>query len=109
MRYNVDCPHCGAPRSLPDYGLWPDGSRLYVYPGRTEPQQCLDCHRWMRVIVGNTVDTAEKWEPSEEAKRRFPPDGIYDGKYPCVCVAGCKDPHCGCPACHVEYSDGAYD
>jgi hypothetical protein len=56
MRYNVDCPHCGKPRSLSDAALWPatlapgDGTGA-EYPEPSEPQECLDCHGYMRIVL----------------------------------------------------------
>lgn len=47
MRYNVSCPHCGKPRSLPDYALWPEDEG---FPGPGRPQECLDCHGWMVIV-----------------------------------------------------------
>ena len=43
----------------------------------------------------------------EAAKRRWPPDGFYDGK-PCTCPVTCGDAckgECGCEACRTAYAD----
>ncbi len=45
--------------------------------------------------------------PTEEGKRRWPPDGLYENA-PCTCKPECHEPckgRCGCQACHVSYSD----
>lgn len=46
-------------------------------------------------------------EPTDEGKRRYPTDGMYEGQ-PCTCTAdcqyGCKG-ECGCEACHYAYGD----
>lgn len=47
-------------------------------------------------------------EPTEEGKRRYPPDGIYEDDYPCTCREDCPSAckgQCGCEACHAGYSD----
>lgn len=96
MRYNVPCPHCGKPRSLPDYGLWPDDGH-HEYPGPTEPQQCLDCQQWMRVVLVGDAVTVEK----------FAPRMVYDD-CPCSCNAACPSNctgECGCSAHHAIYQD----
>jgi hypothetical protein len=51
MRYNVDCPHCGKPRSLSDSCLWPESEYAPSYPDTSEAQECLDCPGWMRVVI----------------------------------------------------------
>lgn len=54
--------------------------------------------------------------PTEEGKKRFPPNGFYCGDFsdnpewwePCTCKRECPDPckgSCGCKACGTEYSD----
>src|ERR1043165_8964107 len=45
--------------------------------------------------------------PTEEGKRRFEPDGLYDG-IPCTCLPTCEYPcggKCGCEACRAERAD----
>lgn len=56
--------------------------------------------------------------PSEEGKRRFPPDGVYTGGssrvelwHVCTCSKACRDPckgDCGCRACFNKYSADVY-
>ena len=55
--------------------------------------------------------------PTNEGKRRYPPDGIYKGGFSdkdknfwevCTCTKGCPDPckgQCGCKACRACYND----
>jgi hypothetical protein len=56
--------------------------------------------------------------PTEEGKKRYPPDGVYKGDFfdknknsfweICICKPECLDPCkglCGCKACHVSYMD----
>lgn len=46
--------------------------------------------------------------PSATGRERYPPDGLYDGEYPCTCRPECSDPckgECGCEACRTRYSD----
>ena len=45
--------------------------------------------------------------PTEEGKKRFPPNGLYE-TFPCTCKPECPDPckdSCKCPACQAEYGD----
>lgn len=50
-------------------------------------------------------------EPSEQGRRRYPPDGIFRevrdvGPVACRCVDSCRTPclgECGCIACAVRY------
>ncbi|MBP1151383.1 MULTISPECIES: hypothetical protein [Methylocaldum] len=46
--------------------------------------------------------------PTDEGKKRYPPNGLYQAKYmtqphACTCTAECTDPcdgeDCGCSAC----------
>lgn len=47
-------------------------------------------------------------EPTEEGKKRHPPNGIYDSEYACTCIPTCANPckgGCGCKACDTAYQD----
>jgi hypothetical protein len=47
-------------------------------------------------------------EPTDEGRKRYPPDGIYDLAYPCTCQPSCPfdcKGQCGCKACHAAYGD----
>ena len=57
-------------------------------------------------------------KPTEEGKRRHPPDGIYKGDFfdeadkdfweVCTCSENCPDPckgQCGCKACRANWND----
>ena len=56
--------------------------------------------------------------PTEEGKKRYPPNGVYKGDFfaagesnfweICTCKQKCPDPCkglCGCKACHASYMD----
>ena len=46
-------------------------------------------------------------KPTEEGKRRWDPDGYYEG-IPCICNESCKPDckgECGCHACGQAYQD----
>jgi hypothetical protein len=49
--------------------------------------------------------------PTEEGKRRYPPNGFSYASIACACEPSCKKPcrgECGCPACsdiYLEYLD----
>jgi hypothetical protein len=51
--------------------------------------------------------------PTDEGKKRYPPDGIYKGRFqnePCTCTPDCEHPCtgvCGCRACGEAYMDKA--
>lgn len=54
----------------------------------------------------------DRSKPSEEGKRRYPPDGFHPGfadiRVACTCGPACADPcngHCGCLACEHSLSD----
>jgi hypothetical protein len=50
---------------------------------------------------------AEPKQPTEEGKRRYEPDGLYEG-LPCTCKDSCPydcKGQCGCEACLSAYSD----
>jgi hypothetical protein len=55
--------------------------------------------------------TGKMSEPTEEGKKRYPPDGIYDdgaGPFVCTCKPECPPAckgKCGCEACHAGYQD----
>ena len=56
---------------------------------------------------GYMVEAALADQPTEEGKRRYPPDGKYEGN-PCTCVKTRPVPcigECGCEACHAAYGD----
>jgi hypothetical protein len=66
------------------------------------------------VIIGGTIMDI----PTEEGKKRYPPNGIYKGDFfddsessyweVCTCKSECPDPCkglCGCKACHANYMD----
>lgn len=54
-------------------------------------------------------------EPSNEGKRRYPPDGVYTGGFVnvfywtvCTCNASCPtkcNGGCDCKACRIRYRD----
>ncbi len=50
-------------------------------------------------------------QPTEIGKKRYPPNGTYDGEL-CTCTEQCKDPcdgtNCDCDACCCARND-AYD
>jgi hypothetical protein len=56
-------------------------------------------------------------KPTEEGKKRYPPDGVYDGHDVCTCLPECpadcnglKPSRCGCAACWAAYCDATeYD
>lgn len=52
--------------------------------------------------------TEDDQKPTEEGRKRYPPDGKYDGEFVCTCNVNCPDNckgQCGCQACHVSYGD----
>lgn len=52
-------------------------------------------------------DMNETGTPTEEGKKRHPPDGLYED-YACTCTESCRRPcngQCGCKACGAAYSD----
>ncbi len=55
-----------------------------------------------RVVVTLSCQT-----PTEEGKKRWPPNGVYAGE-PCTCEEDCSEPckgECGCQACWGSYAD----
>ena len=58
------------------------------------------------------MEPTEEVEPTEEGKRRYPPDGYYTVNVtpgtPCTCTLTCNEyctGECGCAACREAHSD----
>lgn len=59
--------------------------------------------------LADDLETALKPQPTEEGKRRWEPDGYYDG-VPCTCKPECpaaRKGQCGCEGCRTAYADQA--
>lgn len=57
----------------------------------------------MDPLPGLFVIPPEPVVPTAEGRRRYPPDGMYDGDLPCTCAPTCPEPcrddACECEAC----------
>ncbi len=55
------------------------------------------------------IEFPPEFAPTEEGRRRFPPNGIYaEAREVCTCEPGCSVPckgECGCKACTAAYGD----